>query len=152
MTAPGTFGEMKGRMVSLSPLRGKGACHPERRRREGPVFFRMRSLRAPIVLKQVLRSRASRALAQDDSAVHVRRNEREGGFSLSPLRGKRACHPERRRREGPALGGPGANVACSPERRRREGPVFFRMRRLRAPIVLKQVLRSRASRALAQDD
>jgi len=36
------------------------------------------------VLKQVLRSRASRALAQDDSAAHVRRNEREGGFSFPP--------------------------------------------------------------------
>src|SRR5437879_1329196 len=46
----------------------------------------MLSLRAPIVLKQVLRSRASRALAQDDSAVHVGRNEGEGGFSLPPTR------------------------------------------------------------------
>src|SRR6266480_5290679 len=31
------------------------------------------------------------------------KRKREGGFPLSPARSERACHPERRRREGPAF-------------------------------------------------
>src|SRR6266699_5367918 len=65
--------------------------------------------------QQVLRSRAFRALAQDDSAARFGRRRGNGGsgdpanpgppdrtsgggFSLPLLRRDRACHPERRRR------------------------------------------------------
>src|SRR5438093_1411247 len=47
-------------LVSPSLLREATECHPERRRREGSAF-----------LKQILRSRACRALAQDDSAARL---------------------------------------------------------------------------------
>src|SRR5256884_6747482 len=69
------------------------------------------TLRFPGVHKQILRSRACRALAQDDNAACALR-ERERGvgaqhaaplqFSFPP-RSERACHPERRRREGSAF-------------------------------------------------
>src|SRR5438876_2717507 len=52
---------------------------------------------------QILRSRAYRALAQDDSAARLREEEREERWFLSsPSRSDGACHPERRRREGSA--------------------------------------------------
>src|SRR5882762_3020869 len=74
-------------------------CHPERRRREGPGFPQLRRTylrgrrvgiagpalapfapNAPSVLKQVLRSRAFRALAQDDTPPRALKRE---GWNLS---------------------------------------------------------------------
>src|SRR6266487_547498 len=64
----------------------------------------------------------------------------EGGSSpyfILFLLSERACHPERRRREGPAFRERRTTAchpkrrttACHPERRRREGPAFGRARR-----------------------
>src|SRR5207249_6223840 len=60
--------------------------------------------------KQILRSRACRALAQDDSAARLRWKKKKRGVTPFPFPGSDdACHPEGRRREGSAfLGRAGA--------------------------------------------
>src|SRR5881275_583108 len=70
--------------------RRERACHPERRRREGPAFRERRTSDAKDLSfvradrKQVLRSRACRALAQDDNAASLRKRKkgRNGGPSF----------------------------------------------------------------------
>src|SRR5204863_2719469 len=74
--------------------RRERACHPERRRREGPAFRERRTSDAKDLSfvradrKQVLRSRACRALAQDDNAASLRKRKKgSNGGSLERRRG-----------------------------------------------------------------
>src|SRR5690242_21447910 len=54
-------------------LVGRSPAVTERRRREGSAFGRTQGDHwSPVVFKQVLRSRACRALAQDDNAARLR--------------------------------------------------------------------------------
>src|SRR5205807_9961642 len=88
------------------------------------------------------RARPARSLRMTTPRGSGEKKEREGGFSLSPSRSERACHPERRRREGPAF----------PQARRTHPFSAASADDLRCGVSEQQVLRSRASRALAQDD
>ncbi len=89
----------------LFPYESGRACHPERRRREGSAFPQMRRTCLREGHKQVLRyARVPRAsLRMTRRTLLEGKRKREGGFPLSTPRSERACHPERRRLEGPAF-------------------------------------------------
>src|SRR6266571_322732 len=95
------------RVVSLllSVSRSERACHPERRRREGPAF-----------LSHLADGGDSRSFAR----------------ALSAPSDNLGCTPGLTRSFARARAGPSDNLGCTPRR--------------------KQILRSRACRALAQDD
>src|SRR5438445_11337113 len=78
-------------------LSAAGAKDLLSRRCEGPAFGERSEE------QQVLGSRASRALAQDDNAAASVREKDGVVVSLSLITERAGCHPERRRREGPAF-------------------------------------------------